>query len=385
MEAKTSLDDLVALLLQGQAPFGDAEFIEAAQAYRRQMPGGSLARTQVNLAACLYLHVRGERITEPRVRDLGGWGQRNAMLADIASFQRGHRPSTRVSIGKSMLQLGAPAADVLHIAVSQGLEAAQKAMEADLQARFDLRAAEIQAVADQRVQAAERNALAATELKEAAQAQVKLLEQKFDQMVLERADLLGKAEASESRAKDLAVQVESLTASLQEAQARVRRQDEEIGQLRAQIADFVQKREHERKEHLLALDRARHGSDQVIASQQAEIKRLVILTERLQQEVSDWQSEARKARDEITRTRKALAESEAKNSELQHLMDQMMAKVDALLAEQDECAALHRDLFANVHALRSEMGSALTNVLSVINVLREEKKRPPKTDNGHTK
>ena len=336
---KTSLDDLVALLIQGQAPFGDPEFIAAATYYRTNTSGGAIVRQQVNLAAALYLQVKGERVTEPRIRELGGWGSRNHLLADIASFNRGNRPTTSASMGKSMMALGAPAADVLQIAVSQGLEAAQKALEKDLQARFDRRIEEIQTLADQRVLAAERNAMAATELKEAAQAESRLMEQKFDRAIMERGELTSRAVAAESRAGELATQVSALTSALAESQERLAQAEEDLASMRAQIAEIGSKREAERKEHMLALDRARHGNDQIMATQQAEISRLAAMLEKSQAAGEDHAQAARRADAEVAGTRAELAAAAAKIGDLQVQIEAMQAhagKLDAVAERTDE-------------------------------------------------
>lgn len=353
---KTSLDDLVSLLLQGQAPFGDAEFIAAAHFYRSHTKGGSIARAQVNLAAALYLQVKEERVTEPRIRELGGWGQRNHVLADIASFQHGQRPTTSASMGKSMLALGAPAADVLQIAVSQGLEAAQKALEAQLQERFDRRIEEIQTLADQRVLAAERNALAATELKEAAQAEARLLEQKFDQAVTGRTELTNRAAAAEARAGELATQVQALTGVLGETKDRLAKAEDDVHVLRSQLADISRQREADRKDYMLALDRARHGNDQVLAAQQAEISRLTTLLEKSQAAGEDHAQAARRAEAEVSSTRAELAAAVAKIGDLQAQLEVMGAKLDEAVAR----AGAGEAIVSALQVLRNEI-SELTN------------------------
>jgi chromosome segregation ATPase len=325
---KTSLDDLVALLLQGQAPFGDAEFIAASTFYRQNRPGGAIARAQVNLSACLYLSVKGERITEPRIRELGGWGQRNAMLTDMASFNRGHRPTTSGTTGKSMLALGAPAADVLQIAVSQGLEAAQKAIEASMQERFERRVEEIEVLADQRVLAAERNAMAATELKEAAQAESRLLEQKFDQAVTGRTELTNRAVAAESRAEGLAAQVAAITASLTQANERLMAAEQGSRALQAQLDELQERREAERRDHMLALDRARHGNDQLLATQQGEISRLAALLERSQESGESHAQAARRAEALMAGSQAELAAAVAKIGDLQSQVEVLGVKLE---------------------------------------------------------
>lgn len=344
---KTSLDDLVALLLQGQAPFGDTEFIAACAFYRQNRPGGAIARAQVNLAACLYLSVKGERITEPRIRELGGWGQRNALLSDMASFNRGQRPASASSMGKSMLALGAPAADVLQIAVSQGLEAAQRAIETEMQARFDRRVEEIQTLADQRVLAAERNAMAVTELKEAAQAESRMMEQKFDQALIGRTELTNRAVAAEARAQELATQVSALTASLATANERLAAAEEGARTLQVQLSDLQALRETERRDHLLALDRARHGQDQLLATQQGEISRLGALLEKAQESGEAHAQAARRAEALAASTQAELAASVAKTGDL-------LAQVEVLTVKFDEAVA------------RAGAGEAIVGALQVL-------------------
>lgn len=317
---KTTLDDLVALLLQGQSPFGDAEFIEAARVYRTQMRG-AMARQQVNLAACLYQQVNNERPTEPRIRELGGWGQRNDMLADIAAFNRGSRPSSSASIGKAALSLQAPGVNVLHLAMTQGLEAAQKQLEAQVRQEFNVRVEEIQRLADQRVQAAERNAMAATELKEAAQAEARLLESKFDQAITGRTELTNKVAAAEARADALATQVESLTTTLAQANERVAAAEQGVRTLQAQLDELHARRDAEHREHLLALDKARHGNDQLLGAQQAEIARLGGLLERAQEAGEGHAQAARRAEALVSTSQAELSAASAKIADLQDQLD----------------------------------------------------------------
>lgn len=324
---KTSLDDLVSLLLQGQAPFDDQAFVAAAHFYRTSTPGGAATRTQVNLAACLYLDIKGERITEPRLRDLGAWGQRNAVLADIASFTRGRRPVTSVGSGRSLMALGAPPADVLQIAVSQGLDAAQKALEGILQDRFDKRIDEIQALADQRVLAAERNTMAATELKEAAQAESRMLEQKFDQAITGRTELSNRAAAAEARAGELSTQVAAITTALSEANAQAQSAQSEVSALRDKVEGLLAKSDADRKESMLAIDRARHNSDQLLSTQQGEISRLAGLLEKSQAAGEEHAQAARRAEAEVASTRAELAAAVDKIGDLQDQIEALTAQV----------------------------------------------------------
>ncbi len=327
----TSLDDLVGLLLQGKAPFGDPEFAEAARTYRSTNRGGAAVRKQVNLAACLYLQAKGERIVEPRVRELGGWGSRNDVLADMGEFTKGQRPATTVSMGKAMLSLGAPSVDILHLAMSQGLEAAHKALEAEMQAKFDKRIEEIQVLAEQRVLAAERNVLAATELKEAAQAQATLLEQKFDQAIMERVDLNREIATAQAKVSELTTQVGALTAALEDANARATRAEEEARALQQRLNEASAKREAEHKEHMLALDRARHGNDQLLATQQAEISRLGAMLEKSQAANEESSKAARRAESEVASTQAELAAAVAKIGDLQAQLDAAAGKLNDAL------------------------------------------------------
>lgn len=349
----TTLDDLVAMLLQGEAPFGDAEFIDAARAYRT-MARGALARQQVNMAACLYLTVKNERPTEPRIRELGGWGQRNDVLADITGFNRGMRPSTSTSMGKAALALSAPASSILQMAMSQGLDAAQKALEDDLRRDFNVQVEEIQRLADQRVQAAERNAMAATELKEAAQAESKLMEHKFDQAITGRTELTNKAAAAESRAQELATQVASLTSTLAQANERLAMAEQGARSLQAQLDEFHARREAERREHMLALDRARHGNDQLLAAQQGEISRLGALLEKTQEAGEGHAQAARRAEAMAASTQAELAAAVDRAGDLQ-------AQVEALTVQTgkiNEIAEHTEEVLGGLEAI----GQTLTGI-----------------------
>lgn len=353
-ELKTSLDDLVALLIAGKAPFGDEDFIAAATFYRHNSARGALGRQQVNLAACLYLQVKGERIAEPRIRELGGWGSRNDMLADMAGFNRGRRPATASPVGSASLALGAPPADVLQIAVSQGLEAAQRALEASIRKDFDLRVNEIQELANQRVAAAEHNVLAATELKEAAQAESRMMEQKYDAAITGRTELTNRAAAAEARAEELATQVSALTASLAQANERLAAAEQGARALQVQLSDLQAQREAERREHLLALDRARHGQDQLLAAQQGEISRLGTLLEKAQESGEAHAQAARRAESLAASTQAELAAAVAKTGDLQ-------AQVEALTAQAgkiNEIAEHTQEVLGGLEAI----GQTLTGI-----------------------
>lgn len=351
-EFKTTLDDLVALLLQGQSPFGDAEFIEAARVYRTQMRG-AMARQQVNLAACLYLQVNSDRPTEPRIRELGGWGQRNDVLADIAAFNRGSRPSSSTALGAAALSLSAPGVNVLHIAMTQGLEAAQKQLEADVRKEFEVRIEEIQRLADQRVQAAEQNALGATELKEAAQAESRLLETKFDQAIIGRTELSNRAAAAEARADALSTQVESLTGTLSLANDRLATAEQLARALQAQLDDLHARRESERREHMLAMDKARHGQDQMLGNQQAEIARLGSLLEKSQEAAEANGLAARRAESLVASSQAELSAASAKIADLEEQLAALVAQAGRTV----ELGALIANLGTSLEGIRGTVAS----------------------------
>jgi chromosome segregation ATPase len=265
--------------------------------------------------------------------ELGGWGSRNDVLADITAFGRGMRPSTSTGLGKAALALAAPSTSILQMAMSQGLDAAHKALEKELRQTFDAQVAEIQRLADQRVQAAERNALAATELKEAAQAESKLLESKFDQAITGRTELTNKVVAAEARAQELATQVAALTAALAQANERLATAEQGARTLQSQLDEINARREAERREHMLALDRARHGNDQLLATQQADISRLGSLLEKAQDAGEGHAQAARRAEALVATSQAELSAAAAKIGDLQ-------AQIETLSKQADKSAEI---------------------------------------------
>lgn len=352
---RQTLDDLVALLGQGQVTFGDAEFSAAAAEYRNGAAPGKHSRRQVNLAACLYLQAKGEPITLPRVTDLGGWGQRNTMLQDIADFVRhGERPSTTTTAVQALASTRAPARSVMETAISQGIAAAEQILEANLRTEYEERLARINEVADLRVHAADQRAAKANELKESAQAQAQLLEQRYDAL-LQTQDELKRSEASAvARADELSHQVTALSRSVSEANSRANGLEADLADLRRQLSEAFEEREATRKSHLLALDQARHANDQNLS--------------KLTSAISSAHAER-----EVTQAKAAAAEAlatqlKAANSVLQAELEQVRK---ALTSQADMNKRLVEAIARGAGEARDELKSGIQSVINALGNAQE--------------
>ena len=258
----STLDDLIALLLQKQHPFTEETFLQAAVMFRQaSAQKGSMLRQQVNLAACLYLDVTGERLSQPRVVQIGGWGSRNDVLADIANFHRGRRPTTSTSsvaaLPSVLPGVGMGASDALQIATQQGLEAARKMIEESVRSEFENRLTAASQDFSRRLADYEEVVNEAVRRQDAAEAQRLLIERKLDeanQMITSISEDTAQTKAELEAHK---IQTRALTENL----ARDRAALDAANMLAVDLKEKLEKAnisiEAERRQALLHLDASR--------------------------------------------------------------------------------------------------------------------------------
>jgi hypothetical protein len=257
-----SLDDLIALLLQKQHPFSEETFLQAMTMYRQESPiKGSMLRQQVNLAACLYLDVTGERPSQPRVVQIGGWGSRNDVLADIANFHRGRRPTTQTSsiaaLPSVLPGVGMKAGDALLIATQQGLEAARKMIEDSVRAEFETRLAAASEDFSQRLAAYEEVVNEAGNRKDLAEAQRLLMERKLDEANQMITTISAGTARTQAELEANKVQNRALTENLVRDRAALDATNMLIVDLKEKLEKASTSDEAERRQALLHLDASR--------------------------------------------------------------------------------------------------------------------------------
>lgn len=264
----STLDDLVALLLQGQHPFDDEAFRQAGSLYRLDSPvKGAVVRQQVNLAACLYLEVKGERPTEPRVKSLGGWGSRNDILADIGAFHSGRRPVSSSTLSNALPALpassGMKAGDALQIVMQQGLEAAQRMITESVRAEFEERLQHAQEDFSRRLKNFEEMALEAGRRQESAESQRLILERKLDETLERSTAVVAELAVAKAEGESAKIQTVALIETVQRERAALDAANVEIRHLGEKLTRAMESAEQERRQQLLGLDAVRQKDVQI--------------------------------------------------------------------------------------------------------------------------
>lgn len=269
LEAMSSFEDYVALLREKLCPFTEEDFRSSIALYRHDNSifRGAALRQQVNLAACLYLEVNSERPSEPRVKAVGGWGSRNDLLGDIGRFHSGARPTSSVSVTSALPSIspgqGMRVGDALQIATSQGLEAAQKMIEAAVKGDFDNR---LQAATEEfarRTRAFEDMVADAQRRQEAAESQRLIIERKLDEALQSNIKLSSDAAAAIASYGAAQIQTEALIENLSRERVARDQAGAELLDLSKRLTDSMESTERERRQQLLHLDASRQKDAQI--------------------------------------------------------------------------------------------------------------------------
>ena len=282
----TTLDDLVALLIQGQHPFEEDALRQACAMYRANSPiRGATVRKQVNLAICLYLDVIGERVTERRVSELGGWGSRNDVLADVGSFHRGSRPTSGVSMAVAMPALlpamGLKAGDALQMAMLQGLEAAQRMIEQSVKSEFDQRLKVAQEDFNRRLTNFEGMVTEATRRQEAAESQRLILERRLDEAGVTIAALSGQIAAGTATWESVKTTNSALTETLARERNALDTLAVENRRLSEQYKESIELADRERRSNLLNVEalRQREAANEKLRASMEKLNELRVQLE----------------------------------------------------------------------------------------------------------
>jgi hypothetical protein len=389
----SSFEDYVALLREKLCPFTEEEFRSSIALYRHDnsLFRGAALRQQVNLAACLYLEVNSERPSEPRVKAVGGWGSRNDLLADIARFHSGSRPATSVSVTSALPSIssgqGMMVGDALQIATSQGLEAAQKMIEASVKGEFESR---LQAATEEfarRTRAFEEMVAEAQRRQEAAESQRLIIERKLDEALQSNIKLSSDAAAAIASYGASQIQTEALIENLSRERAARDQAAIELIDLSKRLSDSIEATERERRQQLLHLDASRQKD--------AQIDKIKALLEKEREACAALQVKIVQltgANEALVRDNKRLEEKASAAESNAQTLDSFKAAIVAAAVEQDDViskatktlmqgvdravADIGKNVSEQSIAIQSVIGGKLQEVLALSDDLLKIARKP---------